>query len=189
MKFRFRISLILASLLAGLIGYFFWSNRREHRQDGVIVSAAKRYRVDPALVKAVVWRETRFDASARGQAGEMGLMQIMESAALDWASAEKVFPFEHEQLFDPETNTLAGAWYLKKLLRRYTQTDDPVPYALADYNAGRGNVLKWNKGEAATNSQAFLRQIGFPGTSNYVRAVMDRYEHYRFEFSAPANRP
>ena len=45
---------------------------------------------------------------------------------------------------------------LSKLLRRYTKTDSPLPYALADYNAGRGNVLKWNGGEAATNSVLFI---------------------------------
>lgn len=169
--------------------YFFWSNRREHRQDKVILAAANRYGVDPALVKAVVWRETKFNPDAKGRAGEIGLMQIMESAALDWASAEMVFPFEHEQLFDPGTNTLAGAWYLKKLLRRYAKTDNPLPYALADYNAGRGNVLKWIGGAAATNSEVFIQQIGFPGTSNYVRAVMLRYDRYRPEFTAQSNRP
>lgn len=109
-------------------------------------------------------------------------MQIMESAALDWASAEKIELFEHEQLFDPGTNTLAGAWYLKRLLKRYSQTDNPIPYALADYNAGRGNVLKWISGAASTNSEMFIQQIGFPGTSNYVRAVMGRIENYRADF-------
>jgi len=57
--------------------------------------------------------------------------------------------------------------------------DDPLPYALADYNAGRGNVLKWNQGAAATNSAAFARQIGFPGTRDYVRSVLRRYAHYQ----------
>lgn len=178
--------------LAGIIAiaiYLLWNNRRAHRQDNAILAAAKRYGVDPALVKAVVWRETKFDPDARGRAGEIGLMQIMESAALDWASAEKVFPFEHEDLFDPRTNAMAGTWYLKKLLRRYTGTDNPVPYALADYNAGRGNVLKWIKGPAATNSEIFIQQIGFPGTSNYVRAVMERHDHYIADFAPPANRP
>ena len=63
---------------------------------------------------------------------------------------------------NPATNTLIGAWYLEKLLKRYAQTDNPIPYVLADYNAGRSNVLKWNQGRAATNSAAFLWQIDFP---------------------------
>lgn len=106
-------------------------------------------------------------------------MQIREEAAREWADAAHVQNFAHEHCFDPATNTMAGTFYLKKLMKRYLTTDDPVPYALADYNAGRGNVLKWNHGEAATNSEAFIQQIGFPGTKDYVRAVMHRRERYR----------
>ncbi len=106
-------------------------------------------------------------------------MQLQEEAAREWASAEHLQGFEHEQCLDPGTNTLAGAFYLRKLLRRYSQTDNPLPYALADYNAGRGNVLKWSHGAAATNSAAFIDQIGFPGTRDYVRSVMRRYAHYQ----------
>jgi soluble lytic murein transglycosylase len=106
-------------------------------------------------------------------------MQLQEEAAREWASAERLQAFEHEHCFDPGTNTLAGAWYLRKLLRRYAQTDNPLAYALADYNAGRGNVLKWKQGVATTNSMAFIAQIGFPGTKEYVRSVMRRYAHYQ----------
>jgi len=78
-----------------------------------------------------------------------------------------------------EAGTMAGAFYLKKLLRRYVRTDDPVPYALADYNAGRGNVLKWITGAAATNSAAFIGQIAFPGTKDYVKSIMKRFRYYQ----------
>ena len=145
-----------------------------------ITAAAARYNVDPLLVKAVVWQETRFHPDRRGKAGEIGLMQIEGPAALEWAAAEHVSNFSHEQCFDPATNTLAGTFYLGKLLKRYSHTDDPIPYALADYNAGRGNLLKWNSGAAATNSAVFVGQIGFPGTRAYVEAVRRRYAFYRF---------
>jgi soluble lytic murein transglycosylase len=135
--------------------------------------------VEPALVKAVVWRESRFHPGVRGTAHEIGLMQLQEEAAREWADAEHIESFAHEHCFDPLTNTLAGTFYLKKLLKRYSRTDNPVPYALADYNAGRGNVLKWNHGEAATNSVAFIEAIGFPGTKDYVQQVMKRRERYR----------
>ncbi|MEO5803535.1 MAG: lytic transglycosylase domain-containing protein [Verrucomicrobiota bacterium] len=182
MKLLRKIYLIGGCFLICLAVYFFWRNRREQHFDQEILTAAQRYEVDPALIKAVVWRETKFDSTARGKAHEIGLMQIREAAALDWASAEKIYPFEHEEILDPGTNTLVGGWYLKKLLKRYTKTDNPIPYALADYNAGRGNVLKWIGGAAATNSEIFIQQIGFPGTSNYVRAVMGRVEKYRQDF-------
>lgn len=180
-----RLLLIFGLFLAGaLAGYWWWQGRLERSQDGPIRAAAQRYGVDPALVKAVVWRESRFNPSARGAAEEIGLMQIREDAAREWAEAAHIQGFAHEHCFDPVTNTLAGTFYLKKLLKRYPQADDPIPYALADYNAGRGNVLKWNHGEAATNSAVFIEEIGFPGTKDYVRAVMRRCERYRPFFRA-----
>ncbi len=160
----------------------YWRVRREHRFDAPIRNAARRHGVSPALVKAVVWRESRFDPDARGKAGELGLMQLMDDAALEWASVQRVDGFSHEQVLDPVTNTLAGSYYLAKLLRRYTNTDDALPYALADYNAGRGNVLRWMKGGASTNSAAFRGQITFPSTRDYIDAVTDRYRQYRSEW-------
>jgi len=143
--------------------------------------------VEPALIKAVAWRESKFDTHARGRAGEIGLMQLREEAAQEWADAERVDGFDHEHCLDARTNTLAGTWYLKKLLKRYRNTDNPVPYALADYNAGRGNVLKWINGAGATNSAAFLEQIAFPGTKEYVQSVIQRREKYSSIFRLNAN--
>ena len=177
---RRRLHRVLFLLLVGVaIWYWWWQGRLERSQDGPIRAAARRYGVEPALVKAIVWRESHFHPGARGRAAEIGLMQLQEEAAREWASAEHLQEFVHEHCFDPGTNTLAGTWYLRKLLRRYTQTDNPLPYALADYNAGRGNVLKWNQGAAVTNSVAFIAQIGFPGTRDYVQSVLRRYAHYR----------
>jgi soluble lytic murein transglycosylase len=171
---RFLLLLILA--LGAYWGWIYW---REHRFDGEIAAAARRYQMEPALVKAVIWRESRFNPKDCGRAGELGLMQVREAAALEWAAAEHIAGFEHAACLDPATNTLAGTWYLKKTLLRYKEADNPLPYALADYNAGRGNVLKWRAGSAMTNSAAFMDQIGFPGTKAYVQSILKRYEHYR----------
>jgi soluble lytic murein transglycosylase len=175
---KWRLALCLLLLFAGVGGYWWWYQWRDHSQDLPILAAARRYGVEPALVKAVVWRESRFNPSQRGRAGEFGLMQIRPVAASEWARSEHIASFVNDTLLNSATNTLAGAWYLEKLLKRYAQTDNPLPFALADYNAGRGNVLKWDRGIAVTNSAAFLNQIGFPGTKSYVRSVMKRLEHY-----------
>lgn len=169
----------LGAILSSFQG---WRTYREHSQDEYILAAARKYGIDGALIKAVVWKESRFNPHAKGRAGEIGLMQIREEAAQEWAKAEGLFFFSHRQLFDPGKNTLAGSWYLRKLLRRYTDTDDPLPYALADYNAGRAHVLRWKTGVATTNSAAFLRQMSFPGTRAYILAVTDRQKYYRQKF-------
>lgn len=189
MKRRRLLWLLILGLLV-LVGVpvarWWWQDWLERSQDSPIQAAAQRYGVEPALVKAVVWRESHFHPHVRGRAEEIGLMQIRQTAAQEWADAEHIANFDHAQCLDPRTNTLAGTWYLKKLLKRYTQTDNPVPYALADYNAGRGNVRKWNTGAAATNSAAFTEQIGFPGTKDYVMSVTRRCERYRPQFAVRA---
>jgi soluble lytic murein transglycosylase len=174
-----RLLLFLLLLLAGVGGYWWWYQWRDHSQDLPILAAARRYGVEPALVKAVVWRESRFSPHERGGAGEYGLMQIRPAAAGEWSRAERVPDFTPETLLNPATNTVAGAWYLQKLLKRYAQTDNPLAFALADYNAGRAHVLQWERGPAVTNSAAFMNQITFPGTKSYIRSVMRRFEHYR----------
>jgi soluble lytic murein transglycosylase len=179
MKWRRQHWFIILFASIAILAYWWRQNRLEARHDSSIKYAARRYGVEPALVKAIVWRESKFDEKARGRAGEIGLMQLREEAAQEWADAEHVRQFLHEHCFNPETNVMAGTWYLRKLLRRYNSTDNPVPYALADYNAGRGNVLKWINGGSATNSALFIEKIQFPGTKEYVAAVMRREEHYR----------
>ena len=167
--------LVIAIGIVAYWGCLYW---REHRFDSDIAEAARRYDLDPALVRAVIWQESRFDPGARGRAGELGLMQIRDAAAMEWANAEHIQSFDHADCLDPATNVLAGAFYLKSVSRHYSRADDPIPYALAEYNAGRGNVLKWLNGSAATNSAAFIGQIGFPGTKAYVLAILDRRDYY-----------
>jgi soluble lytic murein transglycosylase len=170
-------------LLGGLACWFeSWRSHREHSQDAVILAAGRKHDVDPALIKAVVWRESWFNPNAKGTSGEVGLMQIMKDTANDWAAAQRVTLFTHSQLYDPAKNTDCGAWYLRKLLTRYRGTDNPVVYALAAYNAGPGRVAKWSQGGAATNNAEFLQQMDFGGTKKYVLSVSERYQHYRRSF-------
>lgn len=173
----------LAVLVAiGLTIGFWWQARVENRFDREIRAAAAHYQLPPSVVKAVVWRESQFDPVARGSKGEFGLMQLMDFTAQDWADVNRVEHFTHEHVLDPRTNTMAGCHYLARLLKRYGNTDNPMAYTLADYNAGRGNVLKWMKGSAATNSQVFLAQCEFPGTRHYVVSILARSEKYRGQF-------
>ena len=170
----------LLLLSAGLFWAWHVQHLREGQFDGEIRLACEQYAVDPALVKAVIWKESRFNPLALGRAGEIGLMQIRELAAVDWSTSQGVIGFKMGHLKDPKTNILAGTWYLARLLKRYRTADDPTPYALADYNSGRSNVRKWIKGDGAdTNAAAFIRQIAFPSTRQYVQAVMERRSHYR----------
>ena len=90
MKRRRLLTFLLLIICLGMIGGWRYYRWRDHRFDAVIVGAARRYGVEPALVKAVVWRESWFDPSVRGRKDEFGLMQIRAEAAAEWARAEKI---------------------------------------------------------------------------------------------------
>lgn len=173
---------IVLLLCLGIAAYIGWDHWREHRYDAMILAAARRYQMPPELIKAVIWRESRFNAQVHGKAGELGLMQIRSAAAQEWAKSEHLAGFQHEWCLDPLTNALAGTWYLRKTIHRYNLADNPIPYGLADYNAGRSHILKWCHGGGYTNSDIFIGQIEFPGTKKYVQAIMGRAEHYKGSF-------
>ena len=172
--------IILTVIVIDLAALWWWrAYQLDHSQDATIIAAASIYEVDPALIKAVIWRESRFNPKARGAAGELGLMQIRDVAAGEWAKAEGITNFHHNQLIDSKSNVLAGTWYLKKAISHHQHTDKPIIYGLAEYNAGRSNVLKWNSGDAATNSVAFIEAIEFPSTRDYILSIQEKRKKYR----------
>jgi len=147
--------------------------RRLHRYDALILKVAGEQGVDPRLVAAVVWVESGGDAAQVGGAGEMGLMQVTEAAAAEWAAAHGVPVPGREELMDPELNLRIGTWYLQRALHRWREKSDPVVYALAEYNAGASSVRRWERQAGGTGD--FRRMIGYPGTRRYVERVLARY--------------
>ena len=100
-------------------------------------AAAYDYELEPQLLNAVIWVESRFVERATSPAGAQGLMQLMPPTAKELAQK---LGRPHASSYDPEFNVTAGALYLRKMLDRY---DGDVRLALAAYNAGPGNVDKW----------------------------------------------
>ncbi len=150
--------------------------------DAMIADAARKHGLDPLLVKAMVWRESAFDPSKVGTSGERGLMQVSEAAAQDWAAAEKIETFVPTDLFDAKTNLEVGTWYFKKGLERWKQKADPVPFALADYNAGHRTVERWiaatERGDDAV-AENLMRAIDFPTTRKYIEDITARQRFYQ----------
>lgn len=181
--------LLLLALLAWLIAghddnydlqrLFFGA--RYSRYDDMIVAAGKRYGVSPSLIKAVIWRESRFQPDMLGSKGERGLMQITEGAASDWANAEKIETFVPGDLLDPKTNIEAGTWYLANALRRWAGKDDPIPFALAEYNAGRARVKRWEKDSGlggGFGADELRATMDFPATKAYIRSIIERFRDF-----------
>jgi soluble lytic murein transglycosylase len=161
--------------------YEWISPARFQQYDRLIRAVAAEHDLDPMLVKAVVWRESRFDPQKYGSARERGLMQVSEKAANEWARENKIDNFHVETLFDPRTNLEAGAWYLHRAFEHWANQPDAMPFALAEYNAGASRAQRWGGGDraAAMPARAFLNNINFPGTRKYVDSIIARYQFYK----------
>jgi hypothetical protein len=124
---------------------------------GLIHEKAEKYKVDPALVAAVVETESRFRTNARSQVGAKGLMQLMPRTGR-WMGARN--------LYDPEQNVDAGVKYLSYLSDRF---DGNLKKTIAAYNGGEGNVKRYNGVPP------------FRETQQYVNKVMHKYEKRKGE--------
>ena len=181
----YRISVpLLALLVVAIVGELGYLNWREHQPkesqyDFMIVTVSREADIDPFLVRALVWRESHFNPSIYGLAQEHGLMQVTPAVGAEWAKANKIPDFKPEDLFDPVTNLRVGTWYLNHALKRWSQTDDPVPFALAEYNAGRSNALKWVDPNSPGDHVAFMERISFPTTRKYVEDIMVKRDEYQ----------
>lgn len=195
--FRFLRKLVLVLALAaitaaGLLICFspdpvyamqeMFSLGRYSKHDVLIAEMAKKHKVDPALVKAMIWRESGFHDNKLGSKGERGLMQVGEAAAVDWARAAKIETFVPTDLFEPRTNVEVGAWYLSRALEKWKEKDDPIPFALAEYNAGASRVDRWMASTGAgsnADSHDLVSAIDFPSTRRYVEEITARHQFYR----------
>ncbi len=124
--------------------------------DSIILAAANKFGVDPALIKAVMHTESGFNLNARSPVGAQGLMQLMPSTARR---------FNVTNAYDPEQNIHAGAQYLSWLLKRFGGNTN---LALAGYNAGEGNVDKYGGIPPFRETQDYVKRVNARYTSIYA---------------------
>ena len=135
------------------------SQRKARRDyDSLIRQAGRHHGVNPALIKAVVHAESRFDATAVSHAGAQGLMQLMPGTARSLGVDDP---------FNPWQNIDGGTRYLRYLMARF---EGDLNLTLAAYNAGEGTVRRYG---------------GIPPyrvTRRYVQRVLDLYRRYGSQF-------
>jgi soluble lytic murein transglycosylase len=137
---------------------FYLRARYPLAYEHIIRGHARNYDLDPALLAAVIYTESRFDPSARSSAGAVGLMQLLPDTAKGIALRTGGDRFVVADLLDPEINVRYGSWYLDHLRNRYGD----LRLALAAYHAGQGNVDEWLRSGGG---------IRFPETRAYVESV------------------
>ena len=132
----------------------------------IVRTHARNYDLQPALLAAVIYQESKFRTDARSSSGAIGLMQLLPDTARGIALRTGGTRFQVDDLYDPDINVRYGCWYLRHLLRKYG--DEKT--ALAAYNAGQRNVDTWLR-----NGDG----IRFGETRHYVKRVEELKEIYR----------
>ena len=169
---------VVAAALAAAFAYVnstepAWYVRLRYPLDyqAIVRGHSRNYHLDPALLAAVIYQESKFRAHARSSSGAVGLMQLLPSTAQGIAVHTGGSRFKVSDLDNPEINVRYGAWYLRHLLDKYR--DEKT--ALAAYNAGQQNVDNWR-------SQG--KGIAFAETRHYVKRVEHLKTLYRRGYRA-----
>jgi soluble lytic murein transglycosylase len=148
------------------------------RDAGVIRQQAAEKHLDPALIAAVIYAETKFDPRP-SPAGAQGLMQILPSTAEYLAHLSGGVSFQTGDLASPAVNIAYGSYYLRYLLDHYEGNE---MLAVAAYNAGLTNVDEWIASARAQGRQLTVAGIPFPQTREYVRRVQNAQRAYRVTY-------
>ena len=159
---------VVVALAQGAFEPRTWYERVRYplRYEAIVRGHARNYRLDPALIAAVIYQESKFRPSVRSASGAVGLMQLMPTTARGIAARTGGTRFEVADLLVPEINVRYGSWYLRHLMDRYGDER----WALAAYNAGQRHVDRW---------RAEGGSIEFPETRRYVERVAELKEIYR----------
>ena len=150
------------------------------RHEDIIRQQAEAKRLDPALVAAVIFAESKF-RDQTSATGAKGLMQIQPETAKFIARRSGGTAFEIADLGSPQINIQYGTYYLRYLMDRY---GDNQVLAVAAYNGGETNVDRWIV-ESGRRGKAFrIEDIPFPETRAYVNRVLSARRDYRREYSS-----
>jgi soluble lytic murein transglycosylase len=144
----------------------------------IIREQAAAKRLDPALIAAVIYAESKFEPRP-SPAGAEGLMQILPATAYYLAHLSGGYRFTAGDLATPKINLAYGSYYLRYLLDHYEGNEI---LAVAAYNAGMTNVDGWVAHADAAGRQLSVDAIPFPETREYVRRVLAAQRDYRAKY-------
>ncbi|MGA2011462.1 MAG: lytic transglycosylase domain-containing protein [Solirubrobacteraceae bacterium] len=150
---------------------------------GVIRQQAAEKHLDPALVAAVIYAETKFDPRT-SSAGAIGLMQLLPQTAEYLARQSGATTFTTSDLTTPQINIAYGSYYLRYLLDEYRGQPNRTVLALAAYNGGEANVDRWVAAARAQGHALRISDIPFPETRAYVVRVLQARQSYRHTYAA-----
>ncbi len=146
---------------------------------------AQKEGLDPALVAAIIWQESTFDASAVSSAGARGLMQVIPPTGRNLARSLGV-AYRRRDLENPDISLSFGTRYLRQMLDEF---GGRLERALAAYNAGPHRVSAWTAAKPDMSAEEFIESIPFTETRGYVMNILSHLEHYRRIYGLAAPSP
>ncbi len=146
-------------------------------QDVIREQAAAKH-LDPALIAAVIYTETKFDPRT-SSAGAEGLMQMLPQTAVFLAHRSGATTFHVSDLGTPQVNIAYGSYYLRYLLDKYHGSR---LMAIAAYNGGEANVSQWVARARSGGARFTIGDIPFPETRAYVQRVLQAQHDYRITY-------
>jgi soluble lytic murein transglycosylase len=169
-----------AILLAPLLGNTLQRLTLPLEDTAVIRTQAAEKHLDPALVAAVIYAESKFNPR-ESSAGALGLMQLLPETAAFIARRTGGVDFTTADLATPSVNVAYGTWYLRYLLDHYGGAELP---AIAAYNAGLGKVDEWVARAREEGRVLAAGDIPYPETRAYVERVLAAQQAYRSAYAA-----
>ena len=185
MKKQITAALILAAVFFGMIGiaYGLKHVNREYtysdyplKYEKEVNEAAKKYKVDKALIYGIIKTESNFDPNAQSGAGALGLMQLMPDT-FTWLQTyyKEENSYVFEDLTTPEISIDYGVQLLSILSTMY-EVEDTM---LCAYNGGLGNVDSWLSNPEYSDDGKTLKVVPFPETDNYRKLVAQNKRIYK----------
>jgi soluble lytic murein transglycosylase len=172
------VTALLAALVVSALNQAAGNRTLPLSDASIIRRQATAKHLDPALIAAVIYAESKFEPRP-SSAGAEGLMQILPETAYYLAHLSGGSRFTASDLARPDINVAYGSYYLRYLLNHYGGDE---MLAVAAYNGGLANVDRWVAKARDEGGSLTVGTIPFPETREYVQRVLNAQQAYRSEY-------
>jgi soluble lytic murein transglycosylase len=141
-----------------------------------LVREAKKYKIDPRFLLAIMKQESSFRPGAKSPAGARGLLQLVFDTAIKYNKKAGYPSLRPDDLYRPEVSIAVGSAYIADLKNQFGGLYEAIA---ASYNGGEDNAARWLNRSKPKDPGVFAAEVGFAETKNYVFKVMNNYRAYR----------
>lgn len=149
-----------------------------------LVREAKKYKIDPRFLLAIMKQESSFKPGAKSPAGARGLLQLVFDTAVKYNKRAGYPNMRPDDLYQPAVSIAIGSAYIAELKEEFGGLYEAIA---ASYNGGEDNASRWLNRTKPKDPGIFASEIGFAETKNYVFKVMNNYRVYRELYTEDLN--